>query len=295
MLQQVLIGALVLAVAGVSGFQGPRLCQSFHDRTKPNSIRKTARSSIIPLLQSSANSNNSNSDDSLFESSSLRPETSFGSAAVPEAQRPINEYLDVTSQPLFGWANRASGDIGLLTRLSIFYVVVFSAVCWPISGATYTQEGYLWQKLSAANVGASMFLLVLMIRLYTGWGYIGSRLKSKVIEYEETGWYDGDWERKTEAELLRDRLLYNSDVKPVLDRLKRFTAGTALVSVLSLASLHLAVSSSEPMFNQYDPQLLEKVRYDDTLADTAAQNTGGKPAYCNSRYYTAVANGGQGC
>jgi hypothetical protein len=240
--------------------------------------------------------NNDDDDESLPFFESLRPETSFGSESVPEAQRPINEYLDVTSQPFFDWANRDSGDVGLLTRLGILYVVVFAAVCYPISGATFTQEnGYLWQKVTAANVGATILLLFLMIRLYTGWGYIGSRLKSKVIEYEETGWYDGDWEKKTEAELLRDRLLYNSNVKPVVERLKRFTAGISVAALLSVVSFQVAVRNGPPLFDQYDPAVLERLRYDDKLADTAARNSGGKPAYCDSRYYRAVANGGQGC
>ena len=150
--------------------------------------------------------------DSLFES--LRPETSFGSEAVPEDQRPINEFLDVTSQPLFGWASK--GVKGLLARLVILYSFAFFFVCWPISGATFTQEGYEWQKITTSNVGALGLVFVALIRIYAGWGYIGSRLTSKVIEYEETGWYDGDFELKTEAEQRRDRFLYNEQVKPVV-------------------------------------------------------------------------------
>ena len=226
------------------------------------------------------------------EFESLRPETSFGSEAVPEGQRPINEYLDVTSQPLFGWA--ATGTKGLLTRLTIFYGVVFGAVCYPISGQTFTQEGYLLQKLAASNVGAMSVLFLLMIRLYSGWGYIGQRLSSKNIEYEETGWFDGDWEEKSELELKRDRMLYISEVKPVVDRLKLITIGSGGLLLASVLSFNVALSAN-PMFDQYDPSILSRLSYDDKLADSAAIKTGGRPAYCDSRYYSAVANGGQGC
>lgn len=277
---------ILLSAGRASGFQPCALWPS--SRSNSSSGLKRATDKSRRLHSASSNSDN----DEYFES--LRPETSFGSEAVPEAQRPINEYLDVTGQPLFGWASQQKGDKGLLTRLVIFYSMVFGIICYPISGATFTQDGYLWQKLAASNVGATALLLILMVRLYSGWGYIGSRLKSKVIEYEETGWYDGDWERKTDAELRRDRMLYTSDVKPVIERLKKFTAGTALLTVLSLVSFNVALSY-KPLFDQYDPELLERLRYDDKLADTAAQNTRGKPAYCDSRYYRAVANGGQGC
>ena len=47
--------------------------------------------------------------------------------------------------------------------------------CYPISGATYVDEGYFFQKLTASNVGAMSVVFVLVLRLYSGWGYIGSR------------------------------------------------------------------------------------------------------------------------
>jgi hypothetical protein len=231
-------------------------------------------------------------DGDKFES--LIPETSFGAEAVPEAQRPVNEYLDVTSQPLFGWASNESGSTGLLIRLVILYGVVFGTVCYPISGATYTGDDFLLQKLASSNVGALLLIIFVLIRIYSGWGYIGSRLKSKVIEYEETGWYDGDFEMKGKTELQRDKFLYTSEVKPVVDRLKSFIFAAGGLWVASCVGLNLAVQA-KPIFNEYDPAVLEQIQYDDKLAGQAAMNSGGRPTYCNSRYYRAVAGGGQGC
>ena len=109
-----------------------------------------------------------------------------------------------------------SGSRGLLIRLVILYSAIFAVICWPISGASFTQQGYLLQQLAASNVGEMFFLLVFMIWLCSGWGYVRSQLMSKTIEYEKTGWYDGDTEMKMETELKRDRFLYNSEVKPVV-------------------------------------------------------------------------------
>jgi hypothetical protein len=222
----------------------------------------------------------------------LRPETNFGSENVPEAQRPINEYLDVTSQPFFSWAENDMP--GLLLRFVIFYAIMFATVCYPISSATYTQDGYLMQKLVSSNVGSLFVSLLLLFRIYSGYEYIGQRLSSKVIEYEETGWYDGDVEEKTSTELQRDRMLYTNQVKPVIDRLKVVGMGGTALFVGSILLLNVVLSTN-PMFNQYDPEVLQRLSYDDKLADSAAMNTGGKPAYCDSRYYRAVANGGLGC
>jgi len=231
----------------------------------------------------------SQSDDESFF-----PKTSFGSEAVPEEQRPVNEYMDVTSQPFFGWANLESGSQGLVQRLILVYSLVFGLVCFPISGATYTQEGYLLQKLAASNVGATFLVLVLLFRIYSGWSYVGDRLKSKSIEFEETGWYDGDIEIKTESELKRDRLLYKSEVKPVVERLKVFLFSITGFAIASLIVLNVAATSN-PVFDEYDPDVLSRLLYDEKLAEKAATSSGSRPTYCDSRYYRAVAGGGQGC
>ena len=164
---------------------------------------------------------------------------------------------------------------------------------YPIAGATFTQDGYMLQRVAASNVGTLGLVLAVLVRLYSGWGYVASRLQSKVIEYEETGWYDGNLEPKTEVELKRDRFLYQSNVKPVVDRLKRFTLTAGGLWVASCIALN-TVASMKPMFNEYDPAMLERVRYDDDLADIAARQSQGRPTYCDNRYYRAVANGGQG-
>jgi hypothetical protein len=223
----------------------------------------------------------------------LIPETSFGAEAVPDDFIPVNEYLNLLRQPMFGWASEETGSKGFLIRLVAVYGVVFGAICYPISGATFTQEGYLLQKIAASNVGALLLLFVLMVRLYSGWGYVAQRLQSKNIEYEETGWYDGDVEEKTEEEKQRDKFLYQSSVKPVEDRLKAFSLAIGGLFVASCICFNVAMSA-KPVFDEYDPAMLEQLRFDDNLAGKAAEQSFGKPTYCDNRYYRAVA-GGSGC
>ena len=172
-------------------------------------------------------------------------------------------------------------------------IIIILCSCYPISGATWVNEGYLLQKLTASNVGALSVVFDLVLRLYSGWGYIGSRLKSKVIEFEETGWYDGDIEEKSEAEKARDLFLYRSDVQPVEDRLKKFSLFIGGVWMASCLALNVATNAN-PLFNQYDPSMLETLSYDDKIAEVVAKQSNGRPTYCDNRYYRAVANGGQG-
>lgn len=185
------------------------------------------------------------------------------------------------------------GVLLISPNLLLPLVIFLQIRCYPISGATWVTDGYLLQKLTASNVGAMSVVFVLVLRLYSGWGYIGSRLQSKVIEYEETGWYDGDFEEKSDAEKARDLFLYRSNVKPVEERLQKVAlvvGGTWLASCLAL---NLATSMN-PIFNQYDPKMLEKLSYDDKVAEVVQRQSNGRPTYCENRYYRAVANGGQG-
>lgn len=222
------------------------------------------------------------------------PRTTFGAENVPVDQRPSNEYLNLINAPTFGWASQECGDGGLALRLAVMYVAFYFLVCYPISGATWVDEGFLLQKVTASNVGATSVVFVMVMRLYSGWGYIGSRLQDKYIEYEETGWFDGDVELKSDAEKARDLFLYRSNVRPVEDRLKKFALLIGVAWVASCVAFN-AASSSNPIFDQYDGRMLNALQYDDKVAEVAQAQSNGKPAYCDSRYYRAVANGGQGC
>ena len=122
---------------------------------------------------------------------------------------------------------------------------------------------------------------------------IDPRLQSKVIEYEESGWYDGDIEEKSDVEKARDLFLYRSNVKPVEERLKKTAVVVGSTWLASCVVLNVATSMN-PIFNQYDPKMLEKLSYDDKVAEVVQRQSNGRPTYCENRYYRAVANGGQG-
>eukprot|EP00571_Detonula_confervacea_P002935 CAMPEP_0172311600 /NCGR_PEP_ID=MMETSP1058-20130122/15237_1 /TAXON_ID=83371 /ORGANISM="Detonula confervacea, Strain CCMP 353" /LENGTH=301 /DNA_ID=CAMNT_0013024835 /DNA_START=28 /DNA_END=933 /DNA_ORIENTATION=- len=293
----ILGASLLLAANPASAFQPLGICRpsiiSSHHECENNKRINSL------LLRAYSSDDDDDDDESGYEIRSenanrSRPETTFGAENVPVEQRPSNEYLNLMRQPTFGWASQESGDIGLVLRLVVIYGAFYALVCYPISGATYIEDGYFLEKVVSSNVGAMSVIFVLVLRLYSGWGYIGSRLQSKVIEYEETGWYDGDFEQKSDAEKARDLFLYRSNVKPVEERLKKFSLIVGGAWLASCLALNIATSSN-PIFNQYDPKMLEKLAYDDKVASVVQSQSNGRPTYCENRYYRAVANGGQGC
>lgn len=262
----------------------------------------SSRRSPLISLESSFDYNDDDDEDDDAEGYEIRgggdnrkrPDTTFGAKNVPVDFRPSNEYLNLIKQPTFSWASQDVGDVGLILRLVAIYAAFFVSVCYPISGATWVNDGYTLQKVTASNVGAISVVFVLVLRLYSGWGYIGSRLQSKVIEYEESGWYDGDIEEKSDVEKARDLFLYRSNVKPVEERLRKFSLGIGSAWLASCVVLNFTTSMN-PIFNQYDPQMLEKLAYDDKIAGVVQSESNGRPTYCESRYYRAVAGGAPGC
>lgn len=264
--------------------------------------KKFTNGAIRQFMVSSSSDNNNNSNEDMDEelmlsmksSGKILSESSFGASDVPESQRPANEYLDLIRQPLFGWAAQDKGVSGLAIRFGVVYAAFFGVISYPIAGATFTQDGYELQKLACSNVATLLVLLILCLRLYSGWGYVGSRLQSNIVEYEETGWYDGQYAVKTEKEKARDLFLYRTDVQPVENRIKAFAAAIGVLWIASCVGLNV-VMKQKPLFNEYDPALLERLVYDEKAADIAARQSNGRPTYCDSRYYRAVANGGQGC
>jgi len=259
--------------------------------TSPTKAKERQR-----LVLAANNNDNDDFDFGAFKRGSditdLPEKASFGYEEVPELQRPANEYLELVRSPLFAWA---SSDKGLLIRLAAFYVVIFALISYPIAGASYTEEGFLYQKLAAANVGTLGLVIALLVRLFSGWGYVGSRLSSDFVEYEETGWFDGAREKKNKSERARDLFLYQSDVKPVVDRVKFFSLAAGGLWVASCFALNVA-TNAKPVFNSYDPNMLMQLQGNDKLADYASKQSQGRPTYCNNRYYRAIAtDGGQGC
>lgn len=151
-----------------------------------------------------------------------------------------------------------------------------------------------------------------------GWSYVGDRLLSAVIPYEESGWYDGQMWVKPPEVLARDRLLGAYKVKPVIKMLKQTLVGTGALLVTATLLFIFATpveqffqstmttkenpaivpaSKTKKNFNIRKEELLQlpaEVMSDDDLAAAAAEAADGRPVYCRDRYYRALA-GGQYC
>ncbi|KAK4747127.1 hypothetical protein SAY87_026164 [Trapa incisa] len=235
---------------------------------------------------------------------------------VPFEQRPVNEYSSLKEGPLYSWGDLGPGEFFL--RLGGLWFATITVLGIPIAAASFNPSKEPLRFVLAAGTGTLFLVSLIVLRIYLGWSYVGDRLLSAVIPYEESGWYDGQMWVKPPEVLARDRLLGSYKVKPVVKLLKQTLVGTGalLVSAAVLfifatpvedfiksvfasreTTLNVAAPKANSKFNISKEELLRlpvEVMSDDDLAAAAAEAADGRPVYCRDRYYRALA-GGQYC
>ncbi|XP_051119381.1 uncharacterized protein ycf36 [Andrographis paniculata] len=172
----------------------------------------------------------------LWSSFKNRPETE---CPVPVDQQPMKEYEALADSFPFSWA---SADlVEYCSRLFATGAFFALFVGLPVSWVGSKSHEPLSLALGAASSGLFVAILA-VVRMYLGWAYVGNRLLSATVEYEETGWYDGQIWVKTAEVLARDRLLGSFSVKPVLGRLKN---SLVVLGISLLICIVLLVNSDD--------------------------------------------------
>ncbi|KAK9265456.1 hypothetical protein L1049_010790 [Liquidambar formosana] len=235
---------------------------------------------------------------------------------VPFEQRPVNEYSSLKDGPLYSWGELSQGSF--LLRLGGLWLVAFTVLGVPIAAASFNPSREPLRFVLAAGTGTLFIVSLIILRIYLGWSYVGDRLLSAVIPYEESGWYDGQMWVKPPEVLARDRLLGSYKVKPVIKLLKQTLVGTGVLLVTGVLLFIFATpveelfrspfatkenssvvptSKTSTKFDIRKDELLRlplEVKADDDLAAAAAEAADGRPVYCRDRFYRALA-GGQYC
>jgi hypothetical protein len=141
---------------------------------------------------------------------------SIQNCPVPPEQQPLNEYQSLQKSWFFGWSTASGGDYLKTVGLMWLAGWLFSL---PFAIEALVGVESLGKTLVAANAGAVTLVLLVILRLYLGWRYVRNRLEKAVIEYEETGWYDGQIWQKTPAQRDQEHLISTYEVRPLMHRL----------------------------------------------------------------------------
>ena len=147
---------------------------------------------------------------------------------VPKEQQPTNEFIELSTSKIFSWARSKRL---LIYNLLKFWAVTFILFLAISSGSVYFETSvYKYIFLSLLSSLSVPFLL--SVRLYLGWNHVFKRLISERVEYEESGWYDGQiWIKPLDLKE-KESLIASVEVKPILRNLIQLSC-LILIIVLS--------------------------------------------------------------
>ena len=151
---------------------------------------------------------------------------------VPREQQPTNEFIELSKSTIFSWPKTKKSLIPVLLKFWLAAFVLFLVIS---SGSVYFRTSILKYVLLSFFCSLSIPLLV-SIRLYLGWNHIFKRLTSERVEYEESGWYDGQVWIKPLVLKEKESLIASIEVKPILRNLIQILS---IISVLALSGILL--------------------------------------------------------
>jgi len=149
---------------------------------------------------------------------------------VPKDQQPTNEYIELSKSVIFSWPKTKKSLIVALIKFWVGAFVLFLVIS---SGSIYFKTSLLKYILLSFFSSLSIPLLI-SIKLYLGWNHVFKRLTSERVEYEESGWYDGQVWIKPLFLKEKESLIASIEVKPILKNLIQIFS---IISVLALSGI----------------------------------------------------------
>ena len=149
---------------------------------------------------------------------------------VPKEQQPTNEFIELSKSKIFSWPKTKKSLVIVLIK---FWVATFVLFLIISSGSIYFKSSLLRYTLLSFFSSLSIPLLI-SIRLYLGWNHVFKRLNAERVEYEESGWYDGQVWIKPLVLKEKESLIASIEVKPILKNLIQIFS---IISVLALSGI----------------------------------------------------------
>ena len=149
---------------------------------------------------------------------------------VPKDQQPINEFIELSKSKLFSWPKSKKSYLFILIKV---WLVTFFLFLLISSGSIYFKTS-IYKYIFLSLLTSLSIPLLLSIRLYLGWDYIFKRLNSEKVEYEESGWYDGQIWIKPQQLKEKESLIASIEVKPILINIAQISS---IILVLALSGI----------------------------------------------------------
>ncbi len=134
---------------------------------------------------------------------------------VPKDQQPTNEFIELSNSKIFSWAKSKKLFSIILIK---FWLITFLLFLLISSGSVYF-KAFIIKYILLSLLSSLSIPLLITIRLYLGWNHIFKRLNSEKVEYEESGWYDGQIWLKPLNLKEKESLIASLEVQPILKNL----------------------------------------------------------------------------
>ena len=154
------------------------------------------------------------------------------SCPVPREQQPTNEFIELSKSILFSLPKTKKKLTLMLIKLWLGSFALFLIIS---SGSIYFKTSPFKYILISFFSSLSIPLLI-SIRLYLGWNHVFKRLTSEKVEYEESGWYDGQVWIKPLVLKEKESLIASIEVKPILKNLIQISS---VICILGLSGILL--------------------------------------------------------
>ena len=151
---------------------------------------------------------------------------------VPREQQPTNEFIELSKSTVFSWPKSKKSLIFVLIKFWIGAFIIFLLIS---SGSVYFKSSILKYILLSFFSSLAIPLLI-SIRLYLGWNHVFKRLTSEKVEYEESGWYDGQVWIKPLVLKEKESLIASIEVRPILKNLIQISS---ILMILALSGILL--------------------------------------------------------
>ena len=151
---------------------------------------------------------------------------------VPKEQQPTNEFIALSKSVIFSWPKSKKSLILVLLK---FWLVTFVLFLIISSGSIFFKT-FLFKYILLSFFTSLSIPILISIRLFLGWNHVFKRLNSEKVEYEESGWYDGQVWIKPLIVKEKESLIASIEVKPILKNLKQISS---ILLILALSGILL--------------------------------------------------------
>ncbi len=158
---------------------------------------------------------------------------------VPSDQRPLNEFNSIRNSWIISWPFL---EKNIYYRKLIASWLFTTPVSLTISYGSDHLKNNIFELIFVSLTASIASPILLLIRQWLSWLYIYKRLNSEKIEYEESGWYDGQtWEKPIDWRA-KDLLIAQHQIKPVLNHIESIIILLISVIIFSLLFLFLGMN-----------------------------------------------------